>query len=102
MSLAEAAVLADGVHHFAQQILVGDVFGLAAVAGALDDLPPEALDLVGRHVAEVVVQRFAGFELLAVDQQRARARSGLPCSSKLRNSARRPFSSVVEPSSFSR
>ncbi len=27
---------------------------------------------------------------------------GLPCSSKLRKSARRPFSSVVDPSSFSR
>ena len=74
-----------------------------AVAGALDDLAAEAFDLVGRHGAEVVVERIAGFELLAVDQQRvAGAASGLPCSSKLRNSARRPFSSVVEPSSFSR
>ncbi len=44
------------------------------VAGALDDLAAEALDLVGRHAAEVVVQRLAGFELLAVDQQRVRAR----------------------------
>ena len=43
------------------------------IAGALDDLAAEALDLVGRHAAEVVVQRFAGFELLAVDQQRVRA-----------------------------
>ncbi len=42
------------------------------VAGALDDLAAEALDLVGGHVAEVVVERLAGFELLAVDQQGAR------------------------------
>ena len=44
-----------------------------AVAGALDDLAAEALDLVGGHGAEVVVERLAGFELLAVDQQRVRA-----------------------------
>ena len=71
---AEAAGLADGVHDLAQQVLVGEVLGLARVAGALDDLAPEALDLVGGHGAEVVVQRLAGFELLAVDQQRAGAR----------------------------
>ena len=48
-------------------------------------------------LAEVVVQGFAGFELLAVDQERVAAgRSGLPCSSKLRNRSRRPFSSVVD------
>ena len=75
----------------------------AGVAGALDDLAAEALDLVGGHVAEVVVERVAGFELLAVDQQRVRPRrADCRVSSKLRNRARRPFSSVVEPSSFLR
>ena len=73
MRLAEPALLADGVHDLAQQVLVGDVLGLLAVAGALDDLAAEPFDLVGRHAAEVVVEGFAGFELLAVDQQRARA-----------------------------
>ena len=103
IELAELARLADRVHDLAQQVLVGDVLAGAAVAGALDDLAPEALDLVGGHVAEVVVERIAGFELLAVDQQRVGARpAGCRVSSKLRNSARRPFSSVVVPSSFSR
>ena len=46
----------------------------AGVAGALDDFAAEAVDLIGRHVAEIVVERIAGFELLAVDQQRVRAR----------------------------
>ena len=46
----------------------------AAIAGALDDLAAEALDLVGGHAAEVVVERIAGFELLAVDEQRVRPR----------------------------
>ncbi len=73
MELAQAPGLADGVHHLAQQVLVGDVVARARVAGALDDLAAEALDLVGGHGAEVVVQRLAGFELLAVDQQGARA-----------------------------
>ena len=71
---AELAGLADGVHDLAQQFLVGDVLAGTRVAGALDDLAAEALDLVGGHAAEVVVERVAGFELLAVDQQRVRAR----------------------------
>ncbi len=35
--------------------------------------PAEALDLVGGHAAEAVVEGFAGFELLAVDQERVRS-----------------------------
>ena len=46
----------------------------ASVAGALDDLAAKALDLVGGHAAKVVVERIAGFELLAVDQQCVGAR----------------------------
>ena len=75
--LAEALRLADGVHHFAQQVLVGEGFGLAAIAGAFHDLAAEAFDFVGGHGAEVVVQRFAGFQAFAVDQQRVRAGEGL-------------------------
>ena len=90
---AELAGLADGVHDLAEQFLIGDVLAGAGVAGALDDLAAEALDLVGRHAAEIVVERIAGFELLAVDEQRVRARQRVAVvSSKLRNSARRPFS----------
>ena len=44
----------------------------AGVAGALDDLAAEAFDLVGGHGAKVVVEGVAGFELLAVDQERIR------------------------------
>jgi hypothetical protein len=43
---AQLARLADGVHHLAQQFLVGDVVA-ARVARALDDLAAEAFDLVG-------------------------------------------------------
>jgi len=39
------------------------VLGLPAVAGAFDDLTPEAFDLVGSHGAEVIVQRVPGFDL---------------------------------------
>ena len=41
------------------------------VAGALREVAPEALDLVAGHLAEIVVERLARFELLAVDQQGA-------------------------------
>ena len=63
--------LAYGVHDLAEQSRVADVLGLAGVAGAFDDLSPKAFDLVRGHVAEVLVQRVAGLQLLAVDQQRA-------------------------------
>ena len=69
---AEAAFFADGVHDFPQQILIGEVFGLTAVAGTFDDFTAETLDFVGGHLAEIVVQGIAGFKLFAVDQQRAR------------------------------
>jgi hypothetical protein len=71
---AEAILLAYGVHHLAQEVLVGEVLGLLAVAGALDDLAAEALDLVRGGLPEAVVERLARVELLAVDQQRVRAR----------------------------
>ena len=35
---------------------------------AFDDFTPESLNLVGGHAAEIVVERVAGFELLAVDE----------------------------------
>ena len=44
------------------------------IAGALNKIAPEALDLIGRHRAEFLIERVAGFQLLAVDQQRARTR----------------------------
>ena len=65
--VAEAPGFADRVHHFAQQILLADVFGLAAVAAAFDDLAAKALDLVRGHGPKVFIQRIAGFELFAVD-----------------------------------
>jgi len=63
---------ADGIHDFPEQILVGEVLRLAAVAGAFHDLPAEAVDLRRGDLAEMIIQGFAGFELLAVDQERPR------------------------------
>jgi hypothetical protein len=44
------------------------------VTGALGDFASKAVDFIGRHVAKVGVQRVAGFELLAVNEQGIRAR----------------------------
>ena len=71
---AQLAGLADGVHHLAEQFLIGDVVRCVGVTAALDDLTAKALDLVGGHAAKVVVERVARFELLAVDQERVRTR----------------------------
>ena len=73
-----------------------------AVAGALDDLAPEPLDLVAAMSRKLSSSASPDSSCsLSIRSVFGRA-SGLPCSSKLRNSARRPFSSVVDPSSFSR
>src|SRR4030095_5546568 len=67
--VAQPAWRAHGDHDLPQQVLVSDVFSLAEVAGAFDNLRAETGDLIGRHGAEIVVELVAGFDLLAVDQQ---------------------------------
>ena len=71
--IAKASFLAHRVHDFPQQILIGQVFGLAAVAGALDDFTAETFDLIRSHFPEVFVQGVAGLQLFAVDEQCPRA-----------------------------
>ena len=69
---AELAGLADGVHHFAEQVFIGEVFGIAAgEADAVFGL--ELVDFAGGDLLEVVAHGLAGFELLAVHQDRVRA-----------------------------
>ena len=97
--LAELARLADGVHHFAEQVFVGEVLGVAAgEAGAVFGL--ELVDLAGGDLLEVGAHRLAGFELLAVDQDRVRAgeasrrgrrRCGRWAAGRLRRSFRSPI-----------
>src|SRR5690606_26931150 len=48
-----------------------------AIAGPLDDLASETLDLVGSHFAEVFVQPLARLDLLTIYEQRARAGQGV-------------------------
>jgi hypothetical protein len=74
-------LLADGVHDFPEQLLITDSLGGLDIAGAFNDLAPETFDLVRRQVTEVVVERLAGFQLLAVDQKVRGRPSGLPYSS---------------------
>ena len=71
---AELARLANSIHHLSQQLLVGDVIRRARIAGSLNLLPLEPIDLIGGHGAEVVIQPFALFKLLAVYEQCIRAR----------------------------
>ena len=68
----EPPLLANGVHHLPEQVLIGKSLGLPPVAGAFDDLPAETLDLVCCHLAKVRVEQFPGLDLLAVDEQRVR------------------------------
>ena len=64
---AELAGFPDGVHDLAEELLVGDVGDGADIAAALVHFPAEALDFIGGHAAEIVVEGVAGFELFAVD-----------------------------------
>src|ERR1700719_599515 len=69
---AELAGLADGVHHLAEQVFVGEVVGITAgEASAVFGL--EFLDFTGGDLLEVVAHRLAGFELPAVHQDGVRA-----------------------------
>ena len=61
--LAELAGLADGVQHFAHQVFVGQVLGVAA-GKALAVLGLEFLDLRRGQLLEVRTHALAGFELL--------------------------------------
>jgi hypothetical protein len=70
----QAARAAHGVHHLAEQVLVGQALGLPPVPGALDDLPAEPVDLVGRQPSEVVVEGLAALQLLAVHEDGGRTR----------------------------
>ena len=67
---AEPSRLADGVHHFAQDVLVRQALCLLPVAGAVHDLAAKAVDLVRSGLAEPLVEGVAGFELAGVDEQR--------------------------------
>ncbi len=66
---AELAGLADGVHHFAEQIFVGEAVAIAAgEAGAVVGL--ELVNFTGGDLLEIVAHGLAGFELPAVHQDR--------------------------------
>jgi hypothetical protein len=68
---AEPPFPADGVHHLAQQIRIGDILrGLLAGAGALNHFPLELLNFRACDLAEIRVKRLARLELLAIDQER--------------------------------
>jgi hypothetical protein len=61
-----------GVHDFAQQVFIGEAFGVAA-GKALAVFGFEFLDLVVGDSLELVAHRLARFELLAVDENRVRS-----------------------------
>ena len=54
----------------AAYVFLGCLLGLTAVTRACDDFATETVDLILSHSAKIRVQRFAGFELFAVDKQR--------------------------------
>ena len=69
--LAELARLADRVHHFAEQIFIGEVLGVASgEEGAV--VVFELVYFTGGDLLEVVAHCLAGFELRAVHQNRVR------------------------------
>jgi hypothetical protein len=91
--LAKPPSLADRVHDLAQQVGVGEFTDFAR-AQALRDLALVLLDLEGGGAAEVVVERFARFELLAVDQHRVGTGEAVSVLVELPNSERWPWWTV--------
>jgi hypothetical protein len=70
--LAELAGLADGVHHLAEQVLVGDLLDIPA-GEALAQVVLELVNLAAGDPAELLAHRLAAVELLGIDQDRVRA-----------------------------
>ncbi len=85
---------AHGIHHFPKQVLVRDVLTAANIAGALDDITAEALDFAAGDLAEIVIEGFARFDPLAVDQQGWRAWERIPVFVKI-TEKRRPFEGLA-------
>ena len=52
--------------------MIGDFLCLVAIPSAFDDFTAEAFDFVRSNIAKVLVERVAGFELFAINQERAR------------------------------
>ncbi len=76
-ALAEPTFAANRIHDLAQENRRPCLGGGDRVDAALDALAAELLDLGGRHLAEGRIEGLAGFELLAVDQQRVGLRKAL-------------------------
>ena len=74
---AEPALLADGVHHFAQDVRVVDLVRLPAAAVALRQLALVLLDLLLRGLCEIGGKALARLELDRVDENRVRPRDRL-------------------------
>ena len=55
----QLAGLADGIHDFAQQFLIGQALGFSLVAAALDNLTTESFDFVRSHCAEPRIEGIA-------------------------------------------
>ena len=66
--------LADSVHGLSEQFLVSDVVAGMGIASSLHDLTAKAFDFVSSHVTEIIVEHITSFELLAIDEERVRAR----------------------------
>ncbi len=75
--LAESSLFADRVHHFPQQVLVAQFIGVPA-GEALPVLFLELLDLQRGELLELRAHCIAGFQLLAVDEDRVGAVPPLP------------------------
>ena len=71
-------MLAHGVRDLTQQLLIADVVPGTGIPGAFDDLAAETCNLIGGHATKFVVEGVAGFQLLAVDQQRVRTSERIP------------------------
>src|SRR4051812_26788848 len=71
------ARLANRIHNFAKELLIGNVVSSASVACPLYNFPAEPLNFVRSHATKIVVERIAGLQLLAIDKERVRAGQGI-------------------------
>ena len=73
----ELAGLPHRVHHLPQEICITELGVCTTSSLALNDLAAELFNLRTSHLSEVGIEGFTALQLLAVDQQGARAWNGI-------------------------
>ena len=92
MDLPEASLLANGVHHLSEQVLVSDVLRIAGASPVRSTLSLRKRSISSEAMVRKFLSSASPDSICSLSISTVRGMGyGLPCSSKFRNRARRPL-----------